>query len=125
MNMDQFWAAFWSIVLTAIITLLTWLVKKLGSWLSAKTTDVKAKNFISKIEDIVIDSANCTKQTFVDDLKKENKFDNDAQKIAKAMTYDLVINQLTPKMKDFINENYGDIKEYISTKIESVVSRIK
>jgi predicted ATPase len=74
----------------------------LVSYLKTKTQEVKETSqneLVSKYVDMLNDTiTNCviaTNQTYVDALKKEGKFDTDAQKEAFNLTYQAVMNILT------------------------------
>lgn len=64
-------------------------------------------------------------QEFVDTMKKNGKFDEAAQKEAKERAYNIIINQLTPELQNYIKENFGDIKDYIMNQIEAMVYQLK
>jgi len=60
-----------------------------------------------------------TNQTYVDTLKREGKFDGEAQKIAFQKTYDSVIAILSEDAKTYLNEAIGDLQAYIINQIEA------
>ena len=62
-----------------------------------------------------------TTQTYVDSLKKQGKFDLDAQKIAFKQTYDAVMKVLTADAIEYITASVGDLETYITNKIEANV----
>ena len=64
-------------------------------------------------------------QEFVDTMKKNGKFDEAAQKEAKERAYNIIINQLTPELQNYIKENFGDMKDYIMNQIEAMVYQLK
>ena len=72
----------------------------------------------STITDCVI----ATTQTYVDTLKKQGKFDKEAQEQAFLMTFNAVSGLLTEESKKYLNEAIEDLDLYIKQKIESEVN---
>ncbi len=66
-----------------------------------------------------------TTQTYVDALKKEGKFDGEAQKVAFQKTFDAVIGILTDDAKEYLGEAVSDLNAYITNKIEANVKYSK
>lgn len=83
----------------------------------SKYSDMLAKT----IEECVI----ATNQTYVDSLKNKNAFDKKAQKEAFNITYEKVKALLTDDAQKILEEAYGDLTLYITTKIEAEVNMYK
>lgn len=66
-----------------------------------------------------------TNQTYVDNLKDKNAFDEAAQKEAFNKTYQSVIETLNNEAYKYLQLAYGDLEEYIKTKIEAEVNTQK
>ena len=119
----------WKIILSAIgilVTgLMTWLVAVITNWFNTKIKDKKVAKFMSDITEIVFNGVSCVFQTFVDSLKKANKFDKQAQEEAKQKAYTIIMTQLTPELQEFIQSNFGDIQTYIMNRIESAIYSLK
>ena len=62
-----------------------------------------------------------TNQTYVENLKKDQLFDAEAQKEAFQKTYDAVMAVLTDEAKMYLASIYGDLTTYITNKIEAEV----
>lgn len=90
-----------------------------------KTEDEKAKKYLDMIGETIVDCVLATNQTYVDSLKAQGTFDAEAQKIAFQKTYDMVIKFLTDETKEYITAVYGDITEYLTSKIEAQVNLSK
>lgn len=90
-----------------------------------KTNSTIKKNFINEMEEAIADSVTFVNQTFVDSLKNQNKFSIENQKIAFTMALDTVLSIVSQDAVDFIEESYGDVTNWISTKIESAVNKNK
>jgi predicted transcriptional regulator len=58
-------------------------------------------------------------------LKKQGKFDKEAQKIAFEMSYNAVIEVLSDDAKEYLSTIYGDLNAYIVHLIEAEVNRNK
>ena len=74
---------------------------------------------------IITDAVQCVYQEFVEVLKKEGGFTEEAQKEAKERAMNIIYGQLSEKMKQFIIDNYGNIETWLSEKIESVIYSLK
>ena len=64
-------------------------------------------------------------QTYVDNMKKQNAFDGEAQKNALNKCLGIINTQLTQELRDYVEENFGDIKSYLVTLIESTIASLK
>lgn len=111
-----------SIVVTG---LLGWGVTVLTSWLNTKIKDKKLASYLTRITQITTDAVECVFQSFVETLKNNDKFDQNAQKEAKDKALEIINSQLTDELKDFIADNYGDIQKWLLNKIESVIYQLK
>ena len=101
-------------------------------WLNAKEVEVlnkiendTADKYTAMIFETIRDCVSATTQTYVESLKKQGKFDGEAQKTAFQMTLDAVLAVLTEDAKAYLAEAYGDINAYLSTKIEAEVKAQK
>ena len=108
-----------------ISALCAWCASMLTKWLDSKIKDEKMKNFLSKMNSIITDAITAVYQEFVEQLKKEGKFDDEAKVQAKQKAMDIINSQMTTEMKKYIQENYGDIEKWINQKIESVIYELK
>ena len=77
------------------------------------------------LEQTIIDCVLSTTQTYVESLKKEGKFDADAQKIAFTKTYTNVMAILSKDAKKYLEETIGDLEAYVYNKIEAEVKLTK
>lgn len=84
-----------------------------------------AIKYTNMVSETIIDCVIATNQTYVDTLKKQNKFDGEAQKIAFQKTYDAVVAMLTADAKEYLINIYGDLSVYLTAKIEAEVNRNK
>ena len=123
--MEQFWPIFWSVIGTALTTLVGWLMTLFINWVNSKIKDQKLRTFLIKFTEVLHASVNALTQTTVKELKAHGQFDEEAAKRVKEECVKLIKNQLAPDMIDFIQSNFGDVQEYISTQIESFILQAK
>lgn len=114
-----------SILGTILLGLAGWGVTVFTNWVSSKMKDQKAAKMIGDIMQIITDAVMEVFQTYVEALKTTGKFDEAAQKMAKDKAMQKIMARLTDTMKNYISEHYGDIKEWISDKIESTIYQLK
>lgn len=109
-------------VLTAFVVQL---IKTKTSELSAKTDNELADKYLKMISATVQNCVIATNQTYVDVLKQQGKFDEEAQKIAFNKTYEAILNILDQETKKYIAETAGDLTIYLTQAIEAQVNKIK
>ena len=90
--------------------------------LADTTNDEKQKKYIEMLNNTITDCVIATTQTYVDTLKKQGKFDKEAQEQAFLMTFNAVSDLLTEESKKYLNEAIEDLDLYIKQKIESEVN---
>ena len=114
-----------SAVSIAVTGLVGWGVKALTTWLNTKIKDSQISNCLSQLTVIVSDAVMSVFQTVVATLKKNGKFDQTAQTEAKNAALKIIKTQLTPELVKFIQDNYGDLEQWLNTKIEAVICDLK
>ena len=125
MNMDAFWPIFWSIIGTIGTGLASWLTAYVVGLLNQKIKDKKLARWSSEVFQIVMSAVQTVFQSFVDTMKKAGTFDEAAQKEAKERAYKIIMTQLTPELRSYIEDNFGDMKEYLMNQIESMIYSLK
>lgn len=100
-------------------------IKKLGANAAASTEDTKAQGYILEITNAVSDAVAATSQTYVDALKANGQFTVEAQKQAAQKALAACVASISPAAKEFIESAYGDLMEYLTTKIEAEVRNQK
>ena len=81
--------------------------------------------YLTMLENTIVDCVISTTQTYVETLKKQGKFDADAQKIAFTKTYTNVMAILNKDAKEYLEEAIGDLETYVYNKIEAEVNLTK
>jgi hypothetical protein len=104
---------------------ITYLINVKIQELKQKTNDETAKKYLDMLNETIQNAVLATTQTYVDSLKKEGKFDLDAQKTAFKLTYDAVMKILTDDAIKYITTYVGDLESYIVNKIEADVKLCK
>ena len=92
-----------------------------GNEIAANVDSELASKYIVMLTTTIADCVVATNQTYVEALKKEGKFDKDAQAKAFQMTYDAVMDILTDDAKEYLANFYGDLTLYLTEPIEAEV----
>lgn len=105
--------------------LCSWAVSAFVKWIDSKIEDKRLANLLSNATTIVFDAVQATYQEFVEVLKEQGKFDEAAQQEAKERATKIIQSQLTMAMQQYIEENFGDLQGWISSKIEATIYSLK
>ena len=105
--------------------LISWLTERLIAYINGKIKSDKLKRFLSGAVDIVADSVKATYQTYVESLKKEGAFTEEAQKQALEDAKSKIRLGMSVSMKQYIEENVGDFEVWMDTTIHSVLYDLK
>ena len=115
-----------------VIPLLAIITRSLVIYISTKKDELKnktnnelAKKYLDLLNDTIANCVIATNQTYVEALKKENAFTEDAQKAAFEKTYQAVIATLSEEAQKYLPEVVGDLQTYITQKIEASVNQNK
>jgi hypothetical protein len=101
------------------------LINKAAENAAADTDDIKAKSYIEEIAKAITDAVSATSQTYVDALKQTGKFTKEAQAEAAQKALTVCLATISPAAQTFIESAYGDLTDYLSTKIEAEVRKQK
>lgn len=104
---------------------LTYLISVKIKELKQKTNDETAQKYLNMLDVTIQNAVLATTQTYVESLKKQGKFDAEAQKLAFKQTYDAVMNVLTADAVRYITVIVGDLETYVTNKIEANVKLSK
>lgn len=118
-----------AVVITAAVPVITTyavgFIKKAKEEAQAETDDIKKKGYIEEIATAISDAVSATSQTYVDALKQNGGFTPAAQAEAAKKALNACIASLAPATAEFIETTYGDLKAYLSNKIEAEVRKQK
>lgn len=119
----------WQICIIPILGILTAFVVKFlkikSEEIIGKVDNDIAEKYIRLITETITNCVIATNQTYVDSLKKEGKFDEEAQKTAFEKTLNAVLSILSEDAKMYIKETTGDLNTYLSQMIEAEVNKNK
>ncbi|KAB0577213.1 superfamily 6 holin (LLH) [Fusobacterium naviforme] len=119
-------------VLSVCVPILAgYLVRLINSWTASAKAETAStqgdvlRNHLEEISKAIATAVSYTSQTYVDSLKAAGKFTKEAQKEALQRSLAAALSILTPAAAEFIEETYGDIKEYILPMVEAEVRKQK
>ena len=92
-----------------------------GNEISTTVDSELASKYIVMLTTTITDCVIATNQTYVEALKREGKFNKEAQDKAFQMTYDAVMDILTEDAKEYLANFYGDLTLYLTKRIEAEV----
>lgn len=114
-----------AVVTTVLLPLITWGGTKLIQLITTKLKNEKAAKYLAVATDIVLNAVRSVFQTYVESLKAQGKFDAHSQTVALQRAKDIALKQFTDDTKEYIQTNYGDIDEWLTTQIESTINLLK
>ena len=89
---------------------------------AARTAPSKYSEIIYGLENIVSKAVITTNQTFVNELKKQGKFDKEAMQEAYRRTYESIISSLSQSFFEYLDEETIDIDALLKNMIETSVN---
>lgn len=112
-----------SVVVTAVvIPLFTLLGKKLIEWVNLKIDNELGKKHVENAINVVVSVVKEISQTYVQELKKQNAFDKEAQtealRAARAQAGVLI----RKETKEYIEKVYSDFDDWLDIQIEAAVA---
>lgn len=106
------------ILLTAVVPYLVMLVSK-------KIKNDKINKYMELAEKYLIEAVSMVKQTFVDSLKAEGKFDKAAQLEAFDRAKNAWLEMMSEEMKIIVINEIGDFETWATAKLEAAVAEGK
>ena len=104
---------------------LTYLIGVKIKEIQQKTDNEQTQKYLDMLNVTIQNAVMATTQTYVDSLKKEGKFDIEAQKVAFGLTYDAVMKVLTEDAIKYLTIVVGDLETYVTNTIEANVKLVK
>ena len=115
-----------------IIPLLGVLTTFFVKWVNMKSAEIQKQmedatlnKYLGMLTDTITDCVIATNQTYVESLKKQGKFDVEAQKEAFNMTSAAVLEILNAEAKEYLTQAIGVLNAYVAKKIEAEVNNNK
>ena len=100
-------------------------VRKVGDNAAENAESIKARRYIAEATEAIAAAVAATNQTYVDALKNAGAFTKEAQKEAARKALAACLASISPAAQNFIEAAYGDIRDYLTTRIEAEVRRQK
>ena len=114
-----------NILIPLLITIITICICTMTSKVAkdaARTAPSKYSEIIYSLENIVSKAVITTNQTFVNELKKQGKFDKEAMQEAYRRTYESIVASLSQSFFEYIDEETVDIDVLLKNMIETSVN---
>ncbi len=96
-------------------------VKALAKNLSTKTDSELAKKYLADAADAITTAVSLVNQTYVDGLKKSGTFTKENQEEALGRAIKEAVNLMRHETLAFLKEAYGDMNDYLVSRIEAEV----
>ena len=109
-------------LLTTIITICICTMTSKVAKEATKLAPSKYSEIIYSLENIVNKAVITTNQTFVNELKKQGKFDKEAMEEAYRRTYESIVASLSQSFFEYIDEETVDIDVLLKNMIETSVN---
>ncbi len=109
-------------LLVTIITICICMITSKVAKDAARTAPSKYSEIIYGLENIVSKAVITTNQTFVNELKKQGKFDKEAMQEAYRRTYESIVASLSQSFFEYIDEETIDIDVLLKNMIETSVN---
>jgi|LSQX01.2.fsa_nt_gb uncharacterized protein with von Willebrand factor type A (vWA) domain len=97
------------------------LLQKYTAKIKADINQQALDRYLDLAENAIASAVLATSQTFVDQLKKEERFDLDAQKEALQLSKDRARAIITTAAREAIEQAYGDFNEWMDAKIHEII----
>ena len=113
-----------NILIPLLITIITICICTMTSKVAksaAESTPSKYSGIIYALENIVNKAVITTNQTFVNELKKQGKFDKEAMQEAYNKTFNSIVASLSQSFFEYIDEENIDIDTLLKNMIETSV----
>ena len=127
--MDEFIATLLQAILVAAVPVCATFIgiglKALAKYLGEKTDSGIAQKFLDAVADAVSTAVTFTSQVYVDKLKETGQFTKENQREALGIAVAQAKNLLTAEAAAFLESAYGDLNEYLQSRIEAEVRNQK
>ena len=114
-----------NILIPLLVTIITICICMITSKIAkdaARTAPSKYSEIIYGLENIVSKAVITTNQTFVNELKKQGKFDKEAMQEAYRRTYESIVASLSQSFFEYLDEETIDIDALLKNMIETSVN---
>lgn len=108
------------------------IAKYIASYLTAKKTQIEVStenqvftDTVSDAVDLIVKAVNTVSQTYVEGLKKEGKFTEEAQKEAFDKAFTTAKTLISVESQELLSTVYSDVDSWIRIQIESYILESK
>lgn len=120
----------WMDVLIQIVEMLVGLMVTVGipylfALLKSRAQHSKAQQYLDRAEEYLTSAVAMVNQTFVDQLKKDGKFDTNNQAAAFNMAMDAWLEMMSEDMKNVVTDEVGNFTAWAEAQIEARVQLLK
>ena len=112
-------------ILGVLVTVIVSFIEAKKEQMLLRTEDETLEKYITMLSDLITDCVIATNQTYVEALKGQELFDEEAQKQALELTYQAVMGLLSETAVKILGEAFTDLEGYIRYKIEAEVNKNK
>ena len=113
------------ILIPVATSVLTYYIKLYVGNLIKQNTQGEIAEILDQGLQVIMDSVNYVQQTYVDTLKKHDKFTEEAHMEAFNAAKERAIELMNEEMKKVIVDAYGNLDLYVDTMIESIINQNK
>ena len=114
-----------AMLITAICGYFVTYISKKKQALQQEMDNELVVKYTDMLEQVIRECVAATNQTFVEALKKQGAFTEEAQMEAFAQTYNNVMGILSVECYEFLSEITADVEKFITNKIEAEVNFAK
>lgn len=123
--MNEFLSALLQAVIIASVPVISGYIvkgiKALVRYVSAQTDNALAKKYLADASDAITTAVSLVNQTYVDGLKKSGTFTKENQEEALGRAIKEAVNLMRHETLAFLKEAYGDMNDYLVSRIEAEV----
>jgi len=115
-----------TVIYVGLPILVGFIVKTINSFFNLfkeKTANEQIQRQLENAESAVENAVNYVSQTYVNELKRQESFGIDAQKIAFEKTKMLAVDMINTESQSLIQGVYGEFDTWLKAKIESTVAK--
>lgn len=109
------------VVLPLISVVGTYLVK----FINSKMKNDSNIQLLTDAITIVTNAVKAVMQSYVENLKKNNSFDDESKKIALQLAKDLATEQMSEDIKNYLYDNFGSVETWLTSQIEAIIYSLK
>lgn len=113
------------IIVTVLSAFLIALFKQGIVYIKSKTDSVLVRTVMDEVEKTIEDGINYTEQTMVSAFKLTDTWTKEAQYECLQHCVNYILSNLSNKTTEFITNNGGDIRGYITAKVEAKIQKNK